>query len=79
MNTEARSEARTSIDHLLATPDLAGPIQLARPSVMYVYADPALEALSSGQKTLLRMGPQNAAVIKAKLIELKTAVAARKP
>ncbi|MEY4933125.1 MAG: hypothetical protein RLZZ403_1445 [Pseudomonadota bacterium] len=67
------------IDHLLATPDLTGPIPLTRPSVMYVYADPALEALSSGQKTLLRMGPQNAAVIKARLIELKTAVAARKP
>lgn len=67
------------IDHLLATPDLAGPIPLTRPSVMYMYADPALEALSSGQKTLLRMGPQNAAVIKAKLRELKAAVAANKP
>jgi len=67
------------IDHLLATPDLTGPVQLARPSVMYVYADPALEALSSGQKTLLRMGPQNVTVIKAKLRELKAAVAAKKP
>ncbi len=67
------------IDHLLATPDLTGPIPLARPSVMYVYTDPALEALSSGQKTLLRMGPQNARVIKAKLLELKSAVAAKKP
>ena len=67
------------IDHLLATPDLTGPIELARPSVMYVYTDPALESLSAGQKTLLRMGPQNAAIIKAKLLELKTAVAAKKP
>ena len=67
------------IDHLLATPDVTGPIQLARPSVMYVYADPALEGLSSGQKTLLRMGPQNAAAIKAKLTELKNAVAAKRP
>lgn len=67
------------IDHLLATPELAGPIQLARPSVMYVYADPALEALSAGQKTLLRMGPENVRVIKAKLLELKAAVAAKKP
>lgn len=67
------------IDHLLATPELTGPIQLARPSVMYVYTDPALEALSAGQKTLLRMGPQNVRVIKAKLLELKAAVAAKKP
>jgi Protein of unknown function (DUF3014) len=67
------------IDHLLMTPELAGPIQLARPSVMYVYTDPALEALSSGQKTLMCMGPQNVRVIKAKLLELKTAVAAKKP
>ncbi|MEQ1581227.1 MAG: DUF3014 domain-containing protein [Steroidobacteraceae bacterium] len=67
------------IDHLLATPELTGPLQLARPSVMYVYTDPALEALSAGQKTLLRMGPGNVRVIKAKLLELKAAVAARKP
>jgi hypothetical protein len=68
-----------AIDHLLATPELTGPIQLSRPSVMYVYTDPALEALSAGQKTLLRMGPENVKVIKAKLVELKTAVAAKKP
>jgi hypothetical protein len=67
------------IDHLLATPELTGPIELARPSVMYVYTDPALEALSAGQKTLLRMGPQNVIVIKAKLRELQTAVAAKNP
>lgn len=67
------------IDHLLATPDLSGAIELARPSVMYVYTDPALEGLSSGQKTLLRMGSQNAAVIKAKLGEVRSAVAAKRP
>jgi len=67
------------IDHLLAAPDLSGPIELARPSVMYVYTDPALEALSSVQKTLLRMGSQNAAVVKTKLREIRTAVAAKTP
>jgi Protein of unknown function (DUF3014) len=67
------------IDHLLATPDLSGAVELSRPSVMYIYNDPALEALSSGQKTLLRMGSANAAVIKAKLGELRTAVAAKRP
>jgi len=60
------------IDHLLETPDVTGPITLVQPNVMYLYADPALEALSPGQKTLIRMGPANEAVIKARLRELKT-------
>jgi hypothetical protein len=61
-----------AIDHLLATPDVSGPIVLTQPNVMYLYADPALEALSPGQKTLIRMGPENEALLKAKLRELKT-------
>ncbi|HTC53985.1 MAG TPA: DUF3014 domain-containing protein [Steroidobacteraceae bacterium] len=60
------------IDHLLATPDVSGPVALVQPNVMYLYADPALEALSSGQKTLIRMGPTNEALIKARLKDLKT-------
>ena len=59
------------IDHLLATPDVTGPVALVQPNVMYLYADPALEALSAGQKTLIRMGPANEAVVKARLRELK--------
>ena len=60
------------IDHLLATPDVTGPVALVQPNVMYRYADPALEALSPGQKTLIRMGPANEALLKARLRELKT-------
>lgn len=52
------------IDHLLAGPVPAGPIVLARPNVLYQFADPDLEALSSGHKLLLRMGPSNAATMK---------------
>jgi len=48
------------IDHLLATPQPDGPVLLTRPHVLYEYADPDLEALSSGQQLLLRMGEQNA-------------------
>ncbi len=59
------------IDHLLATPDVTGPVVLVQPNVMYLYADPALEALSAGQKTLIRMGPANETLIKARLKELK--------
>jgi hypothetical protein len=60
------------IDHLLATPDVTGPVALVQPNVMYLYADPALEALSAGQKTLIRMGPANEALIKARLKDLRT-------
>ncbi len=44
------------IDHLLETPNPADPIQFAQPAVLYTYADPNLEKLSSGQKVLLRIG-----------------------
>jgi hypothetical protein len=64
-----------TIDNLLATPDVNGDIVLVRPNVMYQFADPNLEELSAGQKTLLRMGPANAAIIKAKLRELRTQLA----
>jgi hypothetical protein len=64
------------IDLMLATPQPAGPIELVRPNVMYTFADPALEALPAGQKLLIRMGPDNAAVIKAKLSELRAALTA---
>jgi hypothetical protein len=63
------------IDNLLATPESKGPIELVRPNVMYVYADPALEARSAGQKLLIRMGPENAKAIKAKLSELRAVIA----
>jgi hypothetical protein len=69
------------IDHLLATPEVQGPIKLTQPRVFYEFADPELEALSSGQKTLIRMGPENAAVVKDKLRELRRiiATAAKEP
>lgn len=56
-----------AIEHLLKTPPLQGEIRLIKPSVMYQYADPKLEALSAAQKQLLRMGPVNAAIVKHKL------------
>jgi hypothetical protein len=67
------------IDHLLATPDLEGEIALARPSVQYEFADPALEARSAGQKVLLRMGKDNAMTVKAKLRELRAKLVEQKP
>jgi hypothetical protein len=67
------------IDMLLATPQPTGPIALVRPNVMYTFADPALESRPAGQKLLLRMGPDNGAVIKTKLMELRAAVTAAPP
>ena len=67
------------IDHLLATPEVQGPIALAQPNVLYEFADPGLESKSAGQKVLIRMGSENAAAVKDKLRELRTALLAQKP
>ncbi len=64
------------IDAMLATPEPKGPVQLVRPNVMYLYADPALETRPAGQKLLIRMGPENTQIIKAKLTELRAVVTA---
>jgi len=59
--------AVAAIDHLLATPEVSRPVRLVQPRVLYRYADPAIESLSAGQKALIRVGPENAARLKAKL------------
>jgi hypothetical protein len=66
------------IDHLLETPEVAPPIQLEQPRVFYTFADPSLEARSAGQKLLIRMGPANARIIKAKLRELRAEIVNKK-
>ena len=74
------------LDHLIATPEPRGPLQVqltrvqgevasTRPWVRYEFADPTLQALSSGQKMLLRMGPDNARRLKAVLVDLRKRVA----
>jgi hypothetical protein len=62
------------IDHLLETPQPSEPIQLVRPHVLYEFADPDLEALSSGQKLLLRTGGNHAASIKRVLRNLRVLI-----
>lgn len=74
------------IDQLLATPDLSGPVQLIlpevkgpgdapRPWVRYQFADPTLERRPAGQKILMRMGPENARQLKAKLRQILQRIA----
>lgn len=58
------------IDHLLQTPDVPGPVYLSKPEAVYLFEDPELEAMTAGQKVLVRMGSVNAAVVKEKLLEL---------
>ena len=74
------------IDQLLATPEPAGPLAVkltevkgevasTQPWTRYEFADPQLEALPAGSKALLRMGPDNARKLKAKLREFRSAIA----
>ena len=70
------------IDHLLATPaardglgvkltEVKGSVAPARPWVRYEFSDATLESLSSGQKMMLRAGPDNQARLKVKLREIR--------
>jgi hypothetical protein len=68
-----------TIDHLLATPAVQGPIRLRQPKVLHEFADPDLEAMSAGRKVLVRMGTDNAGRVKAKLRELRAEVTRRPP
>ncbi len=78
------------IDHLLATPEPDGPIEVVlpphdtsidieRPWTLYRFADSRLESASAGQKILLRIGPENASRLKKKLAELRARVASEAP
>ena len=64
-----------AIDNLLETPEVTGTIELVQPTVLFSFADPALQNLSAGQKILLRIGPANRKIVKAKLIEIRNALA----
>lgn len=67
------------IDHLLAAPDIEGPVKLVQRKVLYEFADPELEARSAGQKILIRVGAANAARLKAKLREIRREVTGQLP
>ncbi|MBI3777485.1 MAG: DUF3014 domain-containing protein [Gammaproteobacteria bacterium] len=68
-----------AIDDLLAAPDIPGRIKLVRPNVLYQFADPDLEALSAGQKIMIRMGSENAARIKARLRDIRSELTGQTP
>ncbi len=73
------------IDHLLAAPvmskapllqlvEVRGPIASLQPWVRYEYADPALEALSAGQKILIRLGAAHHQQVRIKLTSARAAL-----
>jgi hypothetical protein len=63
-----------AIDDLLSAPETPEAVPLVQPKVLYAYADPELEALSAGQKVMLRMGNANATRVKAKLRDIRRAL-----
>lgn len=78
------------LDQLIATPDVEGPIKVRRPTingpmqptrpwVLYEFEDPALQALTAGQRILLRTGSLNERRLKAKLAELRRLLATGAP
>ena len=75
------------IDQLLETPEIEAPIEVRlppiegpvrpmRPWVLYEFADPNLQSLSSGQRALIRMGAVNERRVKVRLAELRRLVTA---
>ena len=59
---------------LLETPVVAAPARLTPKGIGYAYADDRLESLTAAQKQLLRMGPRNVRIIKARLREIALAL-----
>lgn len=66
-----------TLDMVLATPEISEPIALKPKSVVYLYADPALESLPALQKQLLRVGPDNLRRIKQQVRVLREGLLAQ--
>ncbi|WP_411360240.1 DUF3014 domain-containing protein [Pseudidiomarina salilacus] len=75
-DTDPETVILDAIEVLNATPSVGTVIELSDETVMYRYADPALEALPDAQKQMLRMGPDNIRRVKLKLEQLREALTA---
>jgi hypothetical protein len=65
------------IDHLLEAPDETQALRVQAPKALFEYADPELEARSSGHKALMRMGPENARRVKQRLAAIRAEIVAQ--
>ncbi len=62
----------STLEAFLKAPIIENDLQVTRPSVMYKYVDPNLEALPAIHKQLLRIGPKNTRKLQHKLAQIKT-------
>ena len=63
------------IDHLLAAPEPTQPLIVTPYKQGYAFGDPSLQALSVGQKAMVRIGTANEAAVKAKLRDVRARLA----
>lgn len=71
-NIRFRDRVLTAIQVVLDTPEPTGLLALSDEQVMYTFADPELESLPGAQKQMLRIGPDNRALVKTKLREIRS-------
>jgi hypothetical protein len=68
---DIRSAVLAATTQILSTPPVAVDAELMRREANWVYMDPELEALSSLQKQVLRMGPENADIVQQKARDIR--------
>ena len=71
---DIRSAVLAATTQILSTPQVSVNAELMRREANWVYMDPELEALSSLQKQVLRMGPENADIIQQKARDIRGAL-----
>ena len=61
-----------TLDLVIATPEIdLNEARLIRKEAVWIFEDPAIEGLAPIQKQVLRMGPENAEIVKAKATEAR--------
>jgi len=73
-NVDFDDTLRSAINAVLRAPNVEGPYQLVKPSVMFLYADASVENLEEMQKQLIRIGPENTEKLKTKLRQFSAAL-----
>jgi hypothetical protein len=71
---DIRSAVLAATTQILSTPQVTVDAELMRREANWVYMDPELEALSSLQKQVLRMGPDNADIVQQKARDIRGAL-----
>jgi hypothetical protein len=61
-----------TLDLIITTPEVdLSEARLIRKEAVWIFEDPTIEALAPIQKQVLRMGPDNAEIVKAKAAEAR--------